>query len=93
MSIGRTEYAGANLYSTAPTFLVKELTKTNATEFKKTVKKKLIDLDKTQDWLLKEVTKRTGLYFDSSYFSKIMRGENKAPKIVTAIKEILELEE
>lgn len=65
----------------------------DATAFKKTVKKKLIDIDKTQEWLQEEVTRRTGLYFDSSYFSKIMRGENKAPKIVAAIKEILELEE
>ena len=63
-----------------------------AADFKKTVKKKLIDLDRTQEWLQSEITKRTGLYIDSSYFSKIMRGENKSPKIVTAIKEILELE-
>ena len=64
----------------------------DAANFKKTVKKKLIDLDRTQEWLQSEITKRTGLYIDSSYFSKIMRGENKSPKIVTAIKEILELE-
>lgn len=64
----------------------------DAADFKKTVKKKLIDLDRTQEWLQSEITKRTGLYIDSSYFSKIMRGENKSPKIVTAIKEILELE-
>lgn len=64
----------------------------DAADFKKTVKKKLIDLDRTQEWLQSEITKRTGLYIDSSYFSKIMRGENKSPKIVAAIKEILELE-
>lgn len=64
----------------------------DAADFKKTVKKKLIDLDRTQEWLQSEITKRTGLYIDSSYFSKIMRGENKSPKIVTAIKEILELD-
>lgn len=61
-------------------------------DFKKTVKKKLIDLDRTQEWLQSEITKRTGLYIDSSYFSKIMRGENKSPKIMAAIKEILKLE-
>ena len=64
----------------------------DAADFKKTVKKKLIDLDRTQEWLQSEITKRTGLYIDSSYFSKIMRGENKSPKIVAAIKEILELD-
>ena len=64
------------------------------TEFGKEVKKKLIDMDKRQNWLIEEVIKRTdGINFlDVSYFQKIMRGERHPQKIVNAICEILELE-
>ena len=79
-------------YSTTYTYLSKGVESGDAADCKNTMKKKLIDLDRTQEWLQSEITKRTGLYIDSSYFSKIMRGENKSPKIVAAIKEILELD-
>lgn len=63
------------------------------TEFGKQVKIKLIQLDKPQKWLNEEVIKRTGLYFDDSYLHRIVTGKNSNPKIVSAIKEILEIED
>lgn len=64
------------------------------TDFGKVVKKKLIDMDKTQKWLRTEIVNRTeGVNFlDSSYFQKILRGERSPQKIVDAICEILEIE-
>ena len=63
------------------------------TEFGKQVKIKLIQMDKPQKWLNEEVVKRTGLYFDDSYLHRIVTGKNSKPKIVSAIKEILEIED
>lgn len=60
-------------------------------EFMKKVKCRLIDLGKNQKWLENEITKKTGLFVDSSYLNKIFRGERQAPKIVAAIREILDL--
>ena len=63
------------------------------TDFGKQVKIKLIQMDKPQKWLNEEVVKRTGLYFDDSYLHRIVTGKNSNPKIVSAIKEILEIED
>ena len=63
------------------------------TDFGKSIKKKLVDLDLTQNWLIEQVTEKTGLFFDSSYLNKILTGKKATPKIVRAIREILELEE
>lgn len=60
-------------------------------DIRKIVKHKLIDLGKTQRWLEEEIRKRTGLFVDSGYMHKIMTGQRKAPKIVDAIFEILEI--
>ena len=57
------------------------------------VKTALLKKGKTQTWLEEEVTKRTGLFVDSSYIYKILSGQRNAPKIVTAINEILEIKE
>ena len=54
------------------------------TVFGKDIKKRLIDLEHTQVWL-------TGLYFDDSYLYKIQTGQLATPKIVSAIRDILEL--
>lgn len=59
------------------------------TDFGKTVKHRLIDIDQSQGWLVEEVKKKTGLYFDSSYLQKILNGKSNAPKLVNAIVEIL----
>lgn len=48
---------------------------------------------RTQAWLANEVKARTGLYVDDAYISKILTGQRRAPKIVQAIREILEMSE
>lgn len=58
-------------------------------DFGKTVKKKLVDIDRTQEWLIGRVSEETGLYFDSSYLHKILTGKSASPKIVQAIRDIL----
>lgn len=63
----------------------------NLTLFGKECKKRLIDLDKPQTWLIEQVRAATGLYFDDSYLYKIQTGQLSTPKIVGAIKEILEM--
>lgn len=66
--------------------------KNRLTEFGKKIKIALIERDRTQNWLIDEVKKKTGLFLDSAYLSRIMVGERNAPKIVAAIREILEFE-
>ena len=58
-------------------------------EFGKAVKKRLVDLDQTQKWLMEQVVEKTGLYIDGYYLHKILCGQRKAPKITAAICEIL----
>ena len=38
-----------------------------------------------------EITNRTGLFADSGYMDKILKGKRNAPKVVQAICEILDL--
>ena len=59
--------------------------------FGKEIKKRLVDLDRPQSWLIDEVAKKTGLYFDRSYMTKIQTGKLSTPSIVAAINEILNL--
>ena len=61
------------------------------TDFGKTVKKKLIDMDKRQNWLIEKVREQSGMFLDVSYFQKIMRGERSPQKIIDAICEILDI--
>ena len=68
------------------------MAKINSSEFGKAVKMRLVEMDKTQNWLAEEVSKRTGMYFDTSYLWKVMNGVLKPPKIVDAICEILDLQ-
>lgn len=61
------------------------------TEYGKAIKKKLIDMEKTQAWLIERVKEETGLYFDDSYMYKIVHGKVATPSMVNAINKILEL--
>lgn len=63
------------------------------TPFGKEIKKRLVDMGHTQTWLIERVGEKTGLYFDRSYMYKIQTGKLAAPKIVQAIREILDLPE
>lgn len=62
-------------------------------EFGKEIGKRLIDLDKPQLWLIEEVRSKTGLYFDDSYLYKIKTGQLATPKIVQAIRDILDIQD
>lgn len=63
------------------------------TDFGLCVKTKLLLLGKDQKWLEKTITEKTGLFVDGGYMYKILTGQRKAPKIVEAIKEILNIKE
>jgi len=63
----------------------------NTTHFGKEIKKRLVDMDRTQTWLIGQVREQTGLYFDDSYLYKIQTGRLSSPKIVKAIRTILDL--
>lgn len=62
-------------------------------EFDKAVRIRLIELGRNQNWLMDEVKKNTGLYMDSSYLSKVIQGKKNPPKVVEAIKDILNIKE
>ena len=64
----------------------------NITEYGKAVKRRLIDLGQTQEWLIAEVSRESGLFLDGGYLHKIMTGQRAAPKIVAAINRILSIE-
>lgn len=55
------------------------------------VKTELLRRGKEQKWLEEAVAEKTGLYVDGGYMYKILTGKRNAPKIVAAIREILEL--
>lgn len=63
------------------------------TNFGLCVKTKLLQMGKEQKWLETEVSEKTGLYVDGGYMYKILTGQRKAPKIVAAICEILNIKE
>lgn len=57
------------------------------------VKTELLRRGKEQKWLEEAITEKTGLYVDGGYMYKVLTGKRNAPKIVAAIREILEMEE
>lgn len=57
------------------------------------VKTKLLQIGKEQKWLEEAVSEKTGLYVDGGYMYKILTGRRKAPKVVAAIREILNIQE
>lgn len=61
-------------------------------DFGLSVKTELLRRGKEQKWLEKAIKERTGLYVDGGYMYKILTGQRKAPKIVAAIVELLELQ-
>ena len=61
------------------------------TDFGLAVKTELLRRGKEQKWLEAEVAEKTGLFVDSGYMYKVLTGQRNAPKIVAAIREILEI--
>lgn len=70
-----------------------KLRKIPLTEYGKFVKKSLIEKDKSQEWLINEVAKKTGMYVDSSVLNKILTGRTNSENLISAINEILTREE
>lgn len=69
-------------------------------DFGKAVKIRLVEIDKTQGWLIEQVKERSGSFFDSSYLYKILAGQlpaekgyNGNPSKAEVIREILGMEE
>ena len=62
------------------------------TDFGLCVKTKLLQMGKDQKWLENAISEKTGLYVDGGYMYKILTGQRKAPKIVGAICEILNIQ-
>lgn len=60
-------------------------------DFGKEIKKRLVDINQTQEWLITEVSQDTGKYFDGGYLQRILRGEISTPGIVASICKILEM--
>ena len=56
------------------------------------VKMQLLQNGKDQKWLEEAVSEKTGLFVDGGYMYKILTGQRKAPKIVAAICEILNIQ-
>ncbi len=69
-----------------------DLAKINDSAFGRVVKVRLMEKNMTQEQLCKAVQERTGKYFDSSYLWKVCNGVLKTPDIVSAICEIMELD-
>ena len=61
------------------------------TDFGLSVKTKLLRMGKEQKWLMEAISEKTGLYVDSGYMHKILTGKRNPPKIIAAIREILEV--
>lgn len=62
------------------------------TSFGLGVKTELLRRGLKQNWLIDEIRAR-GMYADSGYLYKIFTGQREAPKVVAAIREILDLPE
>ena len=62
------------------------------TAFGLEVKTKLLGPpNRTQTWLAEQVSQATGMYVDAAYLSRILTGQRNAPKVVQAIRDILEI--
>lgn len=61
------------------------------TQFGKDIETRLIALGESHEWLIEQVSAATGLYFDRSYLNKIKVGQLNTPKVVHAIREILDI--
>lgn len=59
------------------------------TAYGKEVKKRLIDMDKSQDWLIDQIREKSGMFCDGGYLYKVLTGQRGAKRIVSAINESL----
>lgn len=60
-------------------------------EFGQEIEICLVKINRTNAWLIDQVAKDTGKYFDRSYLHKIKTGEAATPGIVASICRILDI--
>lgn len=66
--------------------------KKQLSNYGKTVKIRLMEMGKKQEWLISEIRNRfPEIYVDSSNIYKILVGEIQGGKVVSAINEILQI--
>lgn len=65
------------------------LRKIPLTEYGKSVKKRLIEMDKSQAWLIEQLKRKTGKFVDSSLLNKILTGKSNSSTIISAINELI----
>lgn len=61
-------------------------------DFKQKVQIALIEKRKDRNWLIDQITERTGMFCDSSYLTKLLNGKRNSDNITYAICEILGIE-
>jgi len=69
--------------------LAKEI-KRPLTDYGKNVRTKLIELNKSQQWLISRIAEKTKMFVDSSLLNKILTGQKNSERIVSAINSILD---
>jgi len=58
------------------------------------VKMKLLELNKTQNWLIEQAKMvDSSIYIDSSVMNKVLTGQIKTGKVVDAVKKVLTIKE
>ncbi len=62
-------------------------------EFGQKIEIQLVKINRTNAWLIDQVAKDTGKYFDRSYLHKIKTGEASTPGIMASIRRILGIAE
>ena len=65
---------------------------TNATEYGQQVQMKLIEMRKSQSWLIDEIKSRTDMYIDGSILFKVLTGRVKSQRITDAIRDAIGVE-
>lgn len=55
------------------------------------VKSRLLEINKTQNWLIAQLKTDTGMFIDSSLLNKVLTGRVDSKRIVSAIDDILEI--
>ena len=61
-------------------------------DFRKTVRKALIDKGKTIGWLAGEINAATGKHFETGYLGKVFAGQRGSKRVIEETCRILDLE-
>ena len=67
--------------------------KNKLTAYGKSIKQKLLDMDKTQNWLISKINERSSIKMTSSYLNRIMIGKVADSSAVPIINDILNIKD